>query len=285
MVHTDYFKDLVQKRNFVFGAVKLKGSGDLNYVISPAHEKAFLILHIHDNNGRTIATHVGTKEEVRALGKDNLSLTDYPSYSSAFKTRSKKCDARKMRSRLELLSVREDDNSVQTRKEAEIAGNPALIKQIQEIYNPGFSCRDLDLSKFNSVVMVANVPILACSYYCAGGQQILYNSVIWSENRVYILYPVITEIFRKSMHENVQKSSKMSLDPGLSLSSPAPVFSYAPEAGDPVFSNGKPRTDSDGRQVKFNPDDCRTWAKLRIGAELRMMETGSVECVSYDIAK
>lgn len=284
-----YFANLTEKKDIGTGTIRLRSGERVSYVVTPAYEKAFLVLRIHDRSGRSIATHVASRGEVESLGEDKMALDEYPSYSDAFKARGKKCEGKKIRN-LFGSAPGMDENSVQTQKEAEVAKNVSLVEQVQGLFKEDSVCAGFDVNKFYKFEAIRNkdkeiiTPILEVSCYCVGGRHILPDKTIWTKNNVLTCSAeyVKTDIYKKFMYENVQKSSKMSFGLGLSLASPTPVSDIGPVIDEPVYSNGSPMTGAGGLPVTFNFDYCETWARLRIEAELKLIEeVKAVKCESY----
>lgn len=285
-----YFEDLSEKKDICHGSVMLGSGEHVSYVVTPAYEKAFLVLHIHDRSGRSIATHVASRGEIESLGEDKMALEEYSSYSSAFKTRGKKCDGKKIKRLFGSLPGRGDENSVQTKEEADVGKNESLVQQIQGLFKEESVCSGFDVNKFYKFEAIRNkdkeiiTPILQISYYCVGGRHLLPDKTIWTKNNVLICSAeyVKTDIYKRFMYENVQKSTKMSFGLGLSMASPTPVNDIGPTIDEPVYSNGSPMTGAGGLPITFNFDYCETWARLRIEAELKIIEEAkAVICTSY----
>jgi hypothetical protein len=269
------FADIARKSTIDTGTVSLKNGGRVHYVVTPENKNSFAVLNIIEKKGKTNVAHVVTRDEVADLGSERVALSDFPSYSNAFHTRGKEVKSKKIRTGAEPEPPKPEDKSVQTKEEAKIASDKDLIKQIQEMYKEDSTCLGIDVSKYNSLNAIANMPILARSYFCVGNRHLLYDQTIWSEKYITVIGTeyVETEVYKKFMYENVQKSSKMSLDLGLNLSGMTPVgAAYGPAMGDPVFSNGQPKKDADGSQLKFNFQYMKTWSKLKIEAEMKLKE-------------
>lgn len=284
-----YFGDLVTAQGFDSGTVNIERGELMDYVVTgPENKNAFLILSIYDKDGKAIDTHVATRDEVEALGKEKVGLEEYATYRGTFKERGKQSNMDEIRSFLDELApaVRGDENSVQTKEEADIANDTSLIQQIQGIYKEDGNCMGVSNKKLKAIELipvfkdgqVTEQPVVYTTWTCAGGRHLLPNTYIWTEKNMLVCSTayVQTDLYKKFVYEHVQKSSKMSFGLGLSFGSPTGMGRGGPKIDKPVYSNGN----SIG--ANFNFEYCKTWSKLRIEAEYRLKEEiAGIECKSY----
>ncbi|MGD2090425.1 MAG: hypothetical protein PVH61_29910 [Candidatus Aminicenantes bacterium] len=187
---------------------------------------------------------------------------------------------------------KENENSVQTQDEAEIANNKVLIEQVQKMFTDEPEVPPMEkLVDYRDIPDPPNgrKPLVYTVYGFPHGRLFPTETFIFLYSEKLVIVSTLKggsyEEFKSFMYEDVKKSSKMSFGLGLGLSNAASSSgkkkATGPEEGKPVYKDGKPLTNADGFSIGFNFEWTKKWARLAIKAEMRRI--GKVE--GYNITK
>lgn len=189
-----------------------------------------------------------------------------------------------------------DENSVQTKTEADIHKNQALIAQVQKMFDP----KDPVVPPLDKLVDYKFIPDpvngqkpLIYNTYGFPGKMLMPVSTyifVYSKNLLIIgtLKGAKYNEYKSFMYEDVKKSSKLSVGLGWGVLGAQPgsgskekTAAIGPKEGEPVHEDGEEKKDGNNGIISFNASWIRKWEKLSIKAEMRCV--GSFD--GYDIQK
>jgi hypothetical protein len=288
------FSDLAAKNEVDSGWLRLENGDRLHYVVVPSCINSFLIVQLVGKDGSLLGREIISKNEAEALGNEKASLQNVAAYQGKLKA----CSVE--RSNAILNDFADDgarganENAVQTKREAEIGKDRSLLGRIQEFYKPESGCMQFDIEKLHKIEMIPVVksdgtikkePVVMKSYYCVGGRHLLPETYIWTDAKIQIcsISYVASETYKRFMFEQTIKSTKFSFGLGVAIGAEASVpTAIGPELGEPVYADGEPIKASEGGAVSFDFAYAKTWARLRIEAEMRVKDTiKEITCLVY----